>query len=446
MNTPEPPKNRKRCRVTLTARDLEHLFEIHATRSVAQIARRSGLAYMQIYNLVHRRVRSVSQRQYAMLFGSPVPAQAPLKVDGAAFRQMADLWLYLNEGVSRADLYRALFGLSEGSRADHRIFSGRVATVDARIEHALRKKFLAAGVDGPLLAAWLKEFGTLPASGRVPYETLRPTLVYLKETLGIHPATVLRQAVARYESGMLRSVPRHIAERAEALKRAAERSRRQRRTADATVLRESVLGGKEGYTLYSDIREELLFIARMGGRSAKSFLGRSTWTYEHGKARRIADWRARNIMAACDDIIRHHPTLRLSALPPSRQRQQLGRLLAVLTDHAGRLLGQQDDIDLEREILRPARRRDAYGDPTHGFTPFEMASGVLGMRRRAFDLMVARNCEIFRTVGKRAQRWYLSDLYLRELSKKKAFRLILAKYERMADSLPRHKTDDTCLK
>jgi hypothetical protein len=30
--------------------------------------------------------------------------------------------------------------------------------------------------------------------------------------------------------------------------------------------------------------------------------------------------------------------------------------------------------------------------------------------------MVAKNCEMFRTVGRYDKRWYLSDLYLKELS------------------------------
>jgi hypothetical protein len=38
------------------------------------------------------------------------------------------------------------------------------------------------------------------------------------------------------------------------------------------------------------------------------------------------------------------------------------------------------------------------------------------MKKKAFDLMVAKNCEMFRTVGRYDKRWYLSDLYLKELS------------------------------
>jgi hypothetical protein len=40
---------------------------------------------------------------------------------------------------------------------------------------------------------------------------------------------------------------------------------------------------------------------------------------------------------------------------------------------------------------------------------------------KTLDLMVAKNCEIFRAVGKFTQRWYLPDLCLKELSVKKRF-------------------------
>jgi hypothetical protein len=74
-----------------------------------------------------------------------------------------------------------------------------------------------------------------------------------------------------------------------------------------------------------------------------------------------------------------------------------------------------------------------------------MACSVLGMKRKAFDLMVAKNCEIFRSVGKFTQRWYLSDLYLRELSKRENFDLISAKYEMMAQNVHRSGQGNACM-
>ena len=67
------------------------------------------------------------------------------------------------------------------------------------------------------------------------------------------------------------------------------------------------------------------------------------------------------------------------------------------------------------------------------------------MKRRAFDLMVARHCEIFRSVGKLSQRWYLPDLYLRELSRKRELSLISARYELLAKEQRRPRPINACI-
>ena len=105
---------------------------------------------------------------------------------------------------------------------------------------------------------------------------------------------------------------------------------------------------------------------------------------------------------------------------------------------------EEDGLFFEKRVLKPMQPRDEY-NRHHGFTPFDMASSALGMRRKAFDLMVAKNCEIFRSVGKFSQRWYLSDLYLRELSQKEYFDLISAKYELMARRLGQSRGIDDCM-
>jgi hypothetical protein len=48
--------------------------------------------------------------------------------------------------------------------------------------------------------------------------------------------------------------------------------------------------------------------------------------------------------------------------------------------------------------------------------------------------MVAKRCDIFRSVGTYINKWYLSDLYLKELSEKEFFDFLTAKYECMAKS------------
>jgi len=46
--------------------------------------------------------------------------------------------------------------------------------------------------------------------------------------------------------------------------------------------------------------------------------------------------------------------------------------------------------------------------------------------------MVAKHCDLFRSVGTYVNKWYLSDFYLKELSEKEFFDFLTAKYERMA--------------
>ena len=439
-------RKKQRPRIFLTEMDLKRLFQINTSQSASSIAKRSGLPYMLVYNVIHGRVRSVSHRHYTLLFGGPPPPQAPIRIDGQRFREMVELWLFLNDGITRSALYRELFGLSPMEKVDHRILSGKINTIDGRLEHAMQQKFKVQGVEASLLDQWLTEFAALSPTERVPYSRLRSTLNYIEEKLGLHPTAVLNQSIVRYESGMLKSVSRKVADHAENLKQATEKALRRKGRPGVEKMRESILGSrKSGYTLYMDIRDELRFAVKNGKRGAKFYLGRSLWTYEKGKAKHIADWRASKIRETCNQIIRQHPEMALSSLPPSRRRIRVQRLLDVMMSRSARLLSQKAGLDFEKQILKPLHRREEYGNPHHGFTPFEMASRVLGMRRRAFDLMVTENCEIFRSVGRFSQRWYLSNLYLKELSGKKNFKLIMAKYEQMARHAHRPNSADACL-
>jgi hypothetical protein len=445
MNDDLRRKSTKETRIGLSERDINRLFETHGTHSPAVMARRTKLPYLLIYNIVNRRVKSVSNRHYRMLYGKSAPQQDPLKVDGTLFRAMADLWLFLNDGVSWADLYRELFGLQPHQNTDRRIFNGKIHTVDRKIEHRMRMKFSMAGIDSALLDQWLSEFEALPHEDWVPYARIRPALVYLLDKVGIHPTSVLNQSVARYETGMLKRVSASTADRIEALKKKVENTLRGDVKQSIEKARESIFGGKSGYTLYTDIEDELLFLCRHTKSCAKNYLGRSLWTYKNGKAKRIASWRARRILEDCDRFIQQSPTLPLASLPQSRQRLQARKLVDVLVARTSQLLSEKNCIEFEKRTLRPSHTRVEYNNPHHGFTPFDMAPRVLGMKRRAFDLMVAKNSEIFRAVGKFTQRWYLPDLYLKELSRKKDFLFISAKYELMAKSRRHSRPINTCM-
>lgn len=441
-------RDRKRVRkprIEITDQILKHLFETRKTMSVPELSKCSELPYMLVYNVVHRRVKTLSDRHYRALFGHAPQPQELQKVDGTDFRAMAGLWLFLNQEVSKSDLYREIYGVGPRSKPDLRIFNGHIRTVESNLVRIMRKKFSDAGLDGQLLDRWLDELDKLPPDGRVAYRRIKPVLRSIQEILGVHPTAILKQSVERYETGMLKSVSRDIFNRAMTLKHQAEKALAEGRKREVERLKEAISGRKAGYSLYLDVAEELTFLCRYAKKSAKTYLGRSMWTYKTGKAKRVADWRARKILQDCDRFIREAPDLPLSCLPRSRQAKRVRMLLDVFVARTTQLFSEQEGLLFEKRILRPSHARDEYINQTHGFTRFDMAPGVLGMKKKAFDLMVAKNCEIFRSVGRYTKRWYLSDLYLKELSEKEFFDLISKKYERMAISLNRSMGIDACL-
>jgi len=435
----------KKPRVGLTDKDIDSLFEIHGTKAIADLSKRTGLSYLQIYNLVHRRVFSVSNRHYRMLFRKPAPPRAALKIDGTFFRALVDLWLFLNDDVTRSDLYREFFKDEPDPRVDHRIFSGKIKTIHARFEHIMRHKFMEAGVDEELLHQWLAEYRTIAHADRVPYSRIQPLLRYLESNLGIGPNSILKQSAVRYESGELQHVSRRIYEKAEKLKHRAETALDGDGERDITKIREILLGGRKGYTLFADVKAELLFLRAYAGKSVKRYLGRGLWTYESGKAIRIRSWRARRILRDCEEFIRNSPHLPIAALPPKQKWRLARQLINVLFARSTQLLTDGAGVDFEKDVLKPSPRKTGRNQPYGNFTSFDMAPRTLGMKRRAFDLMVATHCDIFRNVGTFRKRWYLPDEYLTELSQKKGFDLILAKYEWLAKTMRPRDNLKACL-
>jgi hypothetical protein len=156
--------------------------------------------------------------------------------------------------------------------------------------------------------------------------------------------------------------------------------------------------------------------------------------YKRGECKRLPTWRARKIIRDCRALIRRNPHLSFKSLPRSMAQPLLDGLIRVLKAHTADLLSREEGIRLEKQILKPSHASDEYKKQIYGFTRFDMAGKALGMHKAAFDLMVAKNCEIFRRIGTYSQRWYLSDLYLKELVHKRHFDLITAKYEWLAQN------------
>jgi hypothetical protein len=75
-----------------------------------------------------------------------------------------------------------------------------------------------------------------------------------------------------------------------------------------------------------------------------------------------------------------------------------------------------------------------YGTETDELTRVDKAAHVLEMSKKAFDLMIAHNRDIFRRIGHYDGRWYLPTRYLQELSEKQGFDLVKEKYELLTAS------------
>ena len=430
-------------RIELTAEMQDRLRALR--HKVPETARTSGLPYLLVYNIVHGRVRSISLNNYRKLFREDPPHRGARKVDGAFFRKMVRLWLFLNDDTTLADLYRDFFGAHHTKRIDYRIFTGQVRTVSSRLEQTMLEKFTETGLTKREVERWIGEFESWEEPDRVAYERIRPILIYLRDELKMNPTAVLNQSFARYESGDLQSVSRATYDRALAFKHRAEKAIASQRGYEMDKLRERLYRGRTGYTLYSKIEEELHFLRKFARKSVVQYLGRGVRHYETGKSKRIASWRAERIMDDCDAFIRQTPNLPLASLPRSQRNKWIGYLILSLSACIGHRLSTEEGRSLEKRILKPSHGQADYNKPQYGFTKFEMASRRLGMKKKAFDLMVSSNCEIFRHIGKYNNRWYLPNLYLKELSTKEYFNYITIKYEMLARRMNRSSPINECL-
>ena len=115
-----------------------------------------GLSYTLVYNLAHGRIRTLSARDYKIIFGEDPPLQETERVDGEYFRGMVKLWLFLNNEVSEADLYREFYPHKKFRRVDYRIFTGDVKTVSMGVDKIMEQKFFDHGFDRDDIKASLR--------------------------------------------------------------------------------------------------------------------------------------------------------------------------------------------------------------------------------------------------------------------------------------------------
>jgi hypothetical protein len=423
-------------RIVLTRQIGKDFFEnILKNRSIAEFSKSRGLSYTLIYNLAHGRIGSLSVGNYRTIFKEEPPPQKSERVDGTYFRAMVALWIFLNDNITKSDLYLEFYGEKNPKKIDYRIFNGQTRTVESRIEQIMEKKFFDSGLDCQTLKKWIEEYTQFPPEPRVSYHVIRPVLLFLKNALNVNPTLLLNQYFNRYETGELQSVPQNIYSRVMVLKERTEKALTSGRRFEIEKLREEIYGKKQGLTLYSQVEEELKFLQTYAGKKASAYLGRSISAYEKRKVKRIATHRAQAILNDYHAFMGQPPDLPLLSIPKSYRDRLINRLLSVLKFHIITLLIQYEDLNFERHVLMPLRSRDEYKKEHNGLVLFDQASDFLGIGKKAFDLMVAKHCDLFRSVGTYINKWYLSDLYLKELSEKEFFDFLTGKYERMAKTV-----------
>jgi len=409
-------------------------FFLHILKgTVSEFAHEKRLPYSLVYNLVHGRVKSISARDYKRIFGENPPDGQLGRVDGKYFRDMIRLWLFLNHNAKKKDLYKEFYPGKRIKKVDSRIFSGKVKTIEIRLEKTMEQKFFDQGLDRPEIRAWIAELQRSQYEDRVPYKAAKPVLEFLKQAFRIRPSCVLNQRIGRYESGELKTISMETYYDILHLKEKADKTLHFGSKFKMEKLREEICGRKNGMTLFSEIEDELDFLREYGAKGTKKYLGRGVSPYKNSKLRKIAAWRAQNIRKDCDELIGRIPRIKLASLPKSFTQIKISKLVSVLKSCLIEKLIKDQTGTYERLILTPSSHEiEEYKKEGPGFTHMDHAASALGMSKTAFDLMVATHANVFRRIARYDGRWYLSNLYIEALNEEEGFSIVKAKYEFLA--------------
>jgi hypothetical protein len=425
-------------RIHLDAKMLSRFSEYIYQGDLSQLVHERGLPYSLVYNLAHGRIRSLSRRDYRIIFGEDPPEQAVQRVDGLRFRGMVRLWLFLNEDVTKADLYRKLFAGKHFKKVDYRIFTGQVRTVDARLEELMKAYFLDQGLEWAEVKDWIEELDQVDEEKRMTYSSIKPVLEYLQRHLEVNSSRVLNQCAHRYESGELKTVPKEVYDCALRLKTRTEKALRSGSRFQLEKLKEDIYGKRKRLILYAHIREELEFLHKFGRKSPGRYLGRSMSKYEKLHLKRVASWRAEKIREDALRLIRERPDIPAVFLPSAHRQVYFGGLLSAMRRVAETRMMGEKDRSLEEEVLTPSfTRTEELRRDGDSRVRVDQSAQFLGMSKKAFDLMVGANSHIFRKVAIYDGSWYLPGRYLKELGAKKDFALVRAKYKLLAKETSR---------
>jgi hypothetical protein len=155
--------------------------------------------------------------------------------------------------------------------------------------------------------------------------------------------------------------------------------------------------------------------------------------YRSSTLKRVASWRAKKIRADCDRVTAERGDLPLMSLPARHLAAKVNTLLSTLRSLAVHRMIVDKSLDLEGLVMTPkAHSKEEYESDGYGFLTIEEAAAFLGMKQRAFDLLVAVHRDIFMRMMKYKKMWFIPELYLKELALNEGFPLVKAKYELLA--------------
>jgi hypothetical protein len=421
-------------RVEVTKDIRDRLFAGDLKGEVSELSAHTGLPYGLIYNLVHGRIHSLSVAEYRRIFGEAPPVQEQKRVKGDYFRGMVRLWMFLNPGVTEKDLYREFYqGRRSLKKTDYRLFNSTTKTVEGRVERAMEQKFLSQGLDRPQTIKWIKELEQSSREERVPYKAAKPVLQFLHEALGIHPSQLLRRGLALYEKRQLKSISRRVYDDLLTLKENTEKALAANSRLELERLREGVYGKRKNLVRFSEVEEDLKFLQTWAGIGSKRYLGRSAGKYKSSTLKRIASWRAKRIRSDCDRVIAENENFPLLSLPARHRAAKGTTLLSALRSLVVHRLIADKSLHFEGLVMSPRyHSKDEYENKGYGFVTLQEAAALLGMKQRAFDLLVAAHRDIFMRIMRYDKMWLIPELYLKELSAKEGFPLVKAKYGLLA--------------
>jgi hypothetical protein len=429
-----PLKAHDALRVEITKDLRDRLFAGDLKGEPSELSAHTGLPYSLVYNLVRGRIHSLSVAEYRRIFGEAPPEKEPRRVKGEYFRGMARLWIFLNRGITEKVLYREFYqGRRSLKKANYRIFNGATKTVEGRLEKAMEQKFLSQGLDRSDIIRWILELDQSSGQERVPYEEAKPVLQFMHETLGIHPSHLLRRGLSLYENGQLKSISKRLHDDLLTLKEKTEKALAAGSRLELERLKEGVYGKRKNLILFSEVEEDLQFLHTRAGIGSKKYLGRSAGKYRRSLLKRIASWRAKKIRADCDRVIAENKNFPLLSLPARHFAAKAETLLSALRSLVVHRMIADKSLDLEGLVMTPTyHTKEEYEGGGHGFSTLQEAATFLGMKQRAFDLLVAAHRDIFMRIMMYEKMWLIPDLYLKELSEKEGFSLVKAKYELLA--------------